>query len=98
MGPWAMRSLAGPLSRWCSPSACTVQPKARVMQPQHISEAILALVLALTLSLKIAVGPTVASEEIVTGNEASVAAFLEQQGFTVGALLPDISPPMLPAR
>jgi hypothetical protein len=68
------------------------------MRPQHISEAILALLLALTLSLKIAVGPTVASEEIATGHEASVATFLERQGFTVGALLPDISPPMLPAR
>ena len=67
------------------------------MCPKYTAKAILALTLALTLSIKIAVGPTVAGISGTTRGEAPLAAFLERQGFNVGALLPNIDPPMIPA-
>ena len=67
------------------------------MCPKYTAKAILALTLALTLSVKIAVGPTIAGIGATTRGEAPMAAFLERHGFNVGAPLPNIDPPMIPA-
>jgi len=68
------------------------------MRFQHPTEAGIALALALTLAVKFAFAPSMASTEASIDREASVAAFLENEGFVVGAHLPNTDPPMLPAK
>ena len=70
----------------------------RDMSPKYTARAILAVTLALTLSVKIAVGPTVAGFGTTTRAEAPMTAFLERHGFNVGAPLPNIDPPMIRRR
>ena len=68
-----------------------------MQSPQPVKVGI-TLSLALTLAIKVAFAPSVAGIETPAEQAASIAGFLERQGFAVGAPLPNVDPPMLQAK
>jgi hypothetical protein len=64
----------------------------------NLLECSLAVVLALTLAVKFATGPTVSSNAIETEENFRLVGILEASGFTVEPYLADMDPPMVPAH
>jgi hypothetical protein len=64
----------------------------------NLLECSLAVVLALTLAVKFATGPTVSSSALETEENFRLVGILEASGFTIEPYLADMEPPMVPAR